>query len=170
VKHPDFLAIDFETATYASDSACAVGLVRVSNGKIVAQKVALVKPPSRSFAFTHVHGITWADVSASPTFGELWPDINPLFQGIDFLAAHNASFDRRVLVACCERYGITVPVTPFSCSVKLARQTWGIRPTNLANVCRHLDISLNHHEALSDALACAKIFLSAAGLALPFVP
>ncbi|MEO7164994.1 MAG: 3'-5' exonuclease [Bdellovibrionia bacterium] len=159
--HPDFLAIDFETANYSIDSACAIGLVRVSKGKIVSQKVSLVKPKSRSFVFTHVHGITWTDVSAAPTFGELWPEIAHFFSGIEFLAAHNASFDRRVLTACCQLYGIPVPVAPFSCSVKLARQTWGIRPTNLANVCRHLDIPLNHHEALSDAMACAKIFLAA---------
>ena len=31
----NFLALDFETANYYRDSACALGLVRVENDKIV---------------------------------------------------------------------------------------------------------------------------------------
>jgi DNA polymerase-3 subunit epsilon len=38
---------------------------------------------------------------------------------------------------------------------------WGIYPTKLPNVCRHLGISLNHHEASSDAEACARIMIRA---------
>jgi DNA polymerase-3 subunit epsilon len=45
--------------------------------------------------------------------------------------------------------------------VRLARSTWSIYPTKLPNVCSHLNIELNHHEALSDALACAQIVIAA---------
>lgn len=50
--------------------------------------------------------------------------------------------------------------------MKLARRTWGLRPAKLPDVCRHLGIGLRHHDALSDAEACARIVL-AAGVALP---
>ncbi len=157
-----FLALDFETASYSRDSACSIGLVRVEGGKIVAQEVHLIKPPTRDFVFTYIHGLSWKDVATSPDFGELWEKISPLFEGVSYLAAHNASFDSGVLKACCTRYGLALPPQPFLCTVELARAQWGIRPTKLSDVCRALQIELNHHEALSDALACAKIVIDAA--------
>ena len=47
------------------------------------------------------------------------------------------------------------------CTVRLARSQWGITPTKLNNVCEALNIPLNHHEALSDARASAKIVMIA---------
>ncbi|MGK5084789.1 3'-5' exonuclease [Bdellovibrionota bacterium FG-1] len=155
-----FLAIDFETANYSNDSACAIGLVRVEQNQIIQKEVHLIRPPQRQFMFTHIHGITWSDVANAPTFGELWPKISSLFEGLDFIAAHNAGFDKRVLSGCCSRYGIPLPKSEFTCTVQLARKAWNIRPTTLSHVCTHLGIPLNHHEALSDALACAKIVLA----------
>jgi len=156
----NFSAIDFETANYYPHSACAIGLVKVENGKITGQHVSLIKPPHKWFKFTYIHGITYSDVSDAPTFDELWPDIQPFFQGIDFLTAHNAPFDRSVLHKTCEYYGINPPDIKFKCTVQLSRKVLGIYPTKLPDVCRALDINLdNHHEALSDALACARIML-----------
>jgi DNA polymerase-3 subunit epsilon len=156
-----FLAIDFETADYGRDSACAIGLVRVEQGEVTARVAHLIRPPRREFVFTYIHGITWADVQSAPTFRELWPAIQPLFQGVDFLAAHNSSFDKGVLHACCRSAGVEAPAVPFQCTVRLARQVWGIHPTRLSDVCRHLSIPLNHHEVSSDVEACAAIVMRA---------
>jgi DNA polymerase III subunit epsilon len=156
-----FVAIDFETANYSPTSACAIGLVTVENGTILQQKHFLIRPPTREFVFTYVHGITWKNVATEPTFGQLWPEISEILAGADFFAAHNASFDRKVLQACCEHHQIPHPSQPFTCTVQLARRTWGIRPTNLPNVCVYLDIELEHHQALSDAHACAQIVIKA---------
>jgi DNA polymerase III subunit epsilon len=157
----DFVAIDFETANYRSDSACAIGLVKVAGGKIVDQAVHLIRPPTREFVFTYIHGLTWKDVAKADDFGTLWPRIEDFIRGAEFFAAHNASFDKRVLHACCASYGIDAPALPFRCTVQLSRRTWNIRPTKLSDVCGQLGIALNHHEALSDAQACAQIYLAA---------
>lgn len=158
---PTFVAIDFETADYSPDSACAVGMVRVENHQIVQRTYSLIQPPRRRFVFTYLHGITWEDVAHQPTFGQLWPTYGPMLEGIDFLAAHNASFDRSVLHRCCEAAGLRPPKPPFQCTVRLARQTWNIYPTKLNNVCDHLGITLKHHQAASDAEACALIVIAA---------
>jgi len=89
----------------------------------------------------------------------LWPKIEHLFHNIDFLAAHNAGFDQNVLHKCCAAAGIVKPRIPFKCSMVMARRVWRIYPTNLASVCQRLSIPLNHHEASSDAEACAKIMI-----------
>jgi len=160
-KRGCFVALDFETADHGPDSACAVGLVRVEGRKIVAKEHRLIRPPRRDFVFTYIHGLAWEDVAGEPDFGEVWRDVKGLLDGAEFLAAHNARFDQGVLRACCGRSRVAMPRQRFCCTVALARQTWGIYPTKLPNVCRELGIRLNHHEALSDAEACAKIVLAA---------
>lgn len=157
----NFLAIDFETANPASDSACSIGLVRGEGGKIVHEEVHLIRPPNSWFQFTEIHGLTWEHVKDALTFDGVWAKIAPLFQDVAFVAAHNAGFDRKVLETCCARYGIEAPKSPYVCTVQLARKTWSIYPTRLPNVCQTLGIELNHHEALSDARACAKIVIAA---------
>jgi DNA polymerase-3 subunit epsilon len=46
--------------------------------------------------------------------------------------------------------------------VRLARTTWALHPANLPTVCRRLGIDLLHHDAGSDAEACARIVIAAA--------
>lgn len=158
---PSFVAIDFETSHTLPDSACSIGVVRVQNGSIVERRVELIRPPRRPFLFTQIHGLTWNDVAQAPPFSEVWPTLAPMFEGADFIAAHNSGFDRRVLRACCEAASLPMPVQPFQCTVQLARKTWRLHSNNLAAVCAHLQIPLNHHEAGSDAEACARIVLAA---------
>src|SRR5262245_8806410 len=161
IPNGPFVAIDFETADRGSDSACAVGLSRVEGMEIVARKVMLLRPPRPYFVFTYIHGITWRDVKDSPTFADAWPELSRFLEGIDFLAAHNASFDRRVLETCCFRAGLAVPGTPFLCTLQVSRRTWRLPSNKLPDVCSHLGVSLKHHDAGSDADACAQIVIAA---------
>lgn len=156
-----FVAIDFETADYGRDSACAIAVVVAEKGKIIREYYSLIRPPRATFEFTWLHGISWDDVAEEPTFGELWPEMAPLFDGAEFIAAHNASFDRGVLNACCDRYRETPVPGNYLCTMRLARRLWDIRPTKLSDVCGAFGIPLQHHHAASDALACAKIVLRA---------
>src|SRR6185369_9392171 len=158
---PSFVAIDFETADFGRDSACAVGMVRVEKNRIVRSASRLIRPPRRDFVFSYIHGITWEHVADAAPFAQVWSELRELAQGVDFLAAHNAPFDRSVLNACCRSAGMEPPPLPFECSVRLARKQWGIRPTTLPDVCRVLGLQLRHHDALSDAEACARIMIAA---------
>lgn len=166
-----FTAIDFETADYGADSACALALVHVEGCEIVGRDLFMIRPPRARFAFTHIHGITWAHVRGEPSFAEHWGEIAAKLSRATFLAAHNASFDRGVLAACCGRAGVPPPALSFHCTVQLARRVWrsrGLTRANLPAVCEHLGIALNHHDPASDAEACARIVIAARleGLAL----
>lgn len=158
---PMFAAIDFETADYGRDSACAVAVVRVEGLAIVDRAYYFIRPPRRRFVFSYLHGISWSDVVDAPTFRQLWPSLQERLTGVEFLAAHNASFDRSVLRTCCNQAGLNVPLHSFQCTVRLARTIWNIYPTTLPDVCRYLRIPLRHHDARSDAEACAQIVIAA---------
>jgi DNA polymerase-3 subunit epsilon len=157
----NFVALDFETADAGRDSACALALVRVEGDRVVARESRLLRPPRPEVLFSWIHGITWEQVEGEPSFEEAWPSMAPLLDGADFLAAHNAGFDRAVLGACCDRAGFERPPLPFLCTVRLARRVWDVRPTRLPDVCGYLGIPLEHHRAASDAEACASIVIRA---------
>jgi len=157
----NILALDFETADFGRDSACALGLAMIEDGRITDTHTVLIRPPRRYFQFTYIHGITWEDVKDKPTFAEHWNDFDAWFRRADLLVAHNAPFDRGVLRTCCESAGVTPPTHPFLCTVRLSRKLWQLKPAALPNVCAHFGISLRHHDAGSDTLACASIMVHA---------
>ncbi len=156
--------IDFETANPAPSSACSVGFVVLDkNHEVLFEDSALIKTPTSSFFFTHIHGIRYRDVENAPTFDQVYLEkLKPWLSRTKLLVAHNVGFDDRVLRASAAHYGIKVPRIKTECTVKLARYKLGIKPANLANVSKTLGIPLRHHEALSDARASAMIYVHVA--------
>ena len=156
------LVIDFETANISASSACAIGAILIENNVITKKYFSLIKPPSKIFQFTYIHGITWKQVQDAPTFKEMWDkDFAELYESASLIVGHNIQFDARVLKATAEHHQIKLPTKPTECTVKLARNQLKISPAKLNNVCDVLKIPLQHHEALSDSLASAYIYLHA---------
>lgn len=108
---------------------------------------------------TEVHGLAWNMLRDSSCFVELWPDFSAFMSGADYLVAHNASFDRRVLRGCCRAADIETPDIPFLCTVFESCRGFRLRRNRLNDVCAQLGIAVDHHKAYSDVLACAKIYL-----------
>jgi hypothetical protein len=54
---PTFAAIDFETADYSRDSACAIAVVRVEGLAIVERTYYYIRPPHRQFMFSYLRGL-----------------------------------------------------------------------------------------------------------------
>lgn len=148
-----FTAIDFETAQGKRWSICQVGLVRVENGLIKNKISKLVCPPD-NFYFsrnTDVHGITPDHTRQAPTFDKVWHELEPFIHN-QTVVAHNGAFDFSCLSQVLDFYGITHPVYERQCTYKIYRKKLNI-------LCEEYDIQLNHHDALSDALACAALYL-----------
>ncbi len=159
----EFVAIDFETATPQKDSACSVGVVWVRGLDIVEEFYTLIKPPNNEYNFynTRVHGLKAKDTEEAPSFAEVYPKLKSIMQGKK-MVAHNASFDREILYHTMLSAGI-----PFSdlglakkwdCTVKIYQRK-GVARANLASCCKLFNIELLHHNALSDAKACAKLYM-----------
>ena len=157
----NFVAIDFETAI--AFHPCSAGIVTVENGQIVDEFVSLIKPPNNLYSpFTiQVHGIYPRDTVNARTFAQVYPEIKKRLQN-KTIVAHNESFDRNVLAKSMALYGLNYQdlniAHRWECTVKIYKAK-GLKPTKLIDCCRAMHIALNHHEALSDARACAKLFL-----------
>lgn len=158
----NFIAIDFETANKYRSSACSMGLVIVNNGLITREWETLIKP--QPFFFSHwstaIHGITPDKVMDAPTFEEVWSRIDSWFVKCDAIVAHNAPFDMNVLHACLEKAQIASHLPESICTYRLARKKLPfLRNHKLNTVSEYFQIPLNHHDALSDARAAAKLML-----------
>ncbi len=159
----DFTAIDFETASRRHDSACQLGLATVRQGRIIERVCWLIRPKPLYFhrANIQIHGITPDQVRDQPEFGELWPEISEKI-GDDCLVAHNAAFDLRVLIGALRSHRHPIPELRFTCTRAIARRTWPhLRRYGLKPLSNWLGIRFQHHDALEDAVACAKILLAA---------
>lgn len=163
MQHDRWVAIDFETATPAADSACALGIAVIEGTTLVNTASWLIQPPANEYfwACTRVHGITEDDTAQSPEFDEIWPEVLPLIEGSRLLA-HNAPFDARVLAALLARHELRHPPLEIACTVSMARRALpGLPNHKLPTVCSACGVNLrSHHDAAADALACASVALA----------
>ena len=158
-----FTAIDFETATRHPESACAIGIITVNDGIITDEFHTLIQPPFNQYAYHNilVHGIRPTDTEREKTFDGHFADIYKRLFGRT-IVAHNESFDRNVLVRTMTHYGLYYDelelADRWECTCKIYRAK-GYKPANLKYCSERNNILLNHHEALSDARACAQLYL-----------
>lgn len=157
----NFTSIDFETANPKRCSACSVGLVKVKDFKIVDTFYEVFLPPTGVNSFapwnTKIHGISSKDMTGKRDFKSVLFDLTK-FVGDDVLVAHNAPFDKSVLESSANEVNYEVNF-PFLCTLKLARErNIPLEKLNLQSLSNYFGIKLdNHHNALDDAIACAKI-------------
>ena len=162
----DFTAIDFETANASRASACAVGLVRVRDGEVVATSGWLIKPPPGHDEFHHwntrIHGIRREDVETAPTWSEQFDWLCD-FAGDDVLAAHNAGFDLSVMRHSAAVTGLDCPPYRSLCTLQVARKAYELDSYKLPVAAAAAGFGdFAHHDALADARACAQIVIDSA--------
>lgn len=159
----DFVAIDFETANASPASPCAVGLVKVQEGEIRESLSMLFKPPHPNNWFHEgniaVHGIRPDDILDAPDWLDALPELLFFTDGLP-LIAHNASFDMSVLKASAAAVSFDLPNLSYGCSLKMSRKTYNLDSYRLNAVAYAIGHEeFQHHDALADSDACARIVM-----------
>lgn len=149
----DFVAIDFETADGPRSTACAVGCIRVINSVVVEKYFSLIKPINSSGGFLNnkVHQISSSMVQNADTFDVIYIKLLQII-GDMTIVAHNVDFDKSVFDESCKLFGLPLINNNWICTYKLT----GL---SLKEACARKDIQLDHHDPLSDAIACGELFL-----------
>jgi DNA polymerase-3 subunit epsilon len=149
-----FTAIDFETANWDPASICQVGLVRVENGEVVKKVSRLVHPPNNNYFYKNieVHGIRPEDTENAATFDVVWHEDMKMYIEDEVMVAHSIGFDANCLRHALAWYDEVQPVFEERCTLKIYRR-------GLAYLSKKYKIPLKHHDALSDAHACAQLYL-----------
>jgi DNA polymerase-3 subunit epsilon len=154
----EFIAIDFETANPKRVSACAIGYAKVCNCEIIETNGYLIKPVGGHAPFqSKIHGIKDEHTFDKPDFGELFPEIQDIF---DYPLVAHSLFDKQVLNALSDHFGLALSFNyTDSCSIA-KEQLSGIKNYKLKTLVKHFGLpAFKHHVAKEDAMACAKIFL-----------
>lgn len=151
-KYINFTAIDFETANPSPTSICQIGLVRVEQGEVVHTINQLIQPPDNLYNYynTRIHGIKAHQTVNAPFFHEVWQEIEPFIVN-QHVVAHNVQFDSTCLRKTMDLYELPRAYYTKHCTVKIYKR-------GLAYLCEQYEIELKHHDALSDAMACATLF------------
>lgn len=158
----DFTAIDFETANISMNSACSVGLVAVTDNKIVKKDYYLIKPPNEHFRreYTDIHGLTFDDVKNAPTFDVIYRNIEEYISNSKYVFAHNAQFDMSVLHECLDYYKIPFPEFTYIDTINFSSCVRCGCGNSLNDCAEYFNIQIpHHHNALCDAEVCAKIVI-----------
>ena len=160
----DFAAIDFETANECPSSVCSVGVVVVRGGVITDTFYSLIHPEPEYYQWfcCRVHGLGPEDTEDAPVFPFVWEQIEPLIGDLP-LVAHNSRFDEGCLRAVFRVYQMDYPDYVFYDTLWASRRVFGHSLPNhqLQTVAAACGYELeNHHHALADAEACARIALT----------
>lgn len=172
-----YWALDLETGGLDArrDAILAVGMVPIRAGAIVMRDAwqSLVRPDGGevSAASIRAHNLVPADVHAAPAFEELTPEIaRRIDEGV--LLVHHAALDVAFLRLAFERSGRRWPrprlVDTEDLLLKLERKVRfidpdaGARPPILNLSAARASLGLpgyQAHDALTDAVAAAELFL-----------
>ncbi len=154
----EFIAIDFETANPKRVSACALGYAKVCNCEIIETNGYLIKPVGGHAPFqSKIHGIKEEHTFDKPEFGELFPEIQDIFNYP--LVAHSL-FDKQVLNALSDHFDLRLSFEYTDSSAVAKEQLPNIKNCKLKTLVKYFGLpAFKHHDATEDAMACAKIFL-----------
>ncbi len=158
----DFVIFDIETTGLnpQQDRITEIGAVKVRNGQIVDRFSAFVNPGVSIPSFiVKLTGITDEMVKDAPPIEQVLNEFMEFIQG-SVLVAHNANFDVGFIKQNAKLMGEKVK-NPYIDTLELCRKMFPeLGRYKLNIVAKHLKIELeNHHRAVDDSMATAKIFL-----------
>ncbi len=163
-----FIVLDFETTGMSPQDgsrATEVGAVLVKDGKIVDSFQSLMKTGVRIPPFIQeLTGISNSMVASAPSSADVMRRF-ATFIGSTPLVAHNASFDKKFLIAELGRVGLTVQ-QPMACSMRIARRIYQNAPNHkLGTLVGYAGIETDgvFHRALADAQMTAGLMSCMAG-------
>ena len=155
-----FVFVDVETANFANDRICAIGLIVVANGAETGYYTLI--NPCTHITLSYIHGITDIDVKDAPTLDEFWQVMHPLLPKEFVFVAHNYRFDLNVMKKDLARFGIEFAPAEVIDTMWVARDVLyhfkTVRGDLRLNVLsERLNVQLFHHNAASDIQATKEV-------------
>ncbi|RGB46355.1 DNA polymerase III subunit epsilon [Streptococcus gallolyticus] len=159
MKLKNYVALDVETANAKRNSICSIGLAKFVDGKLIETFYSLINPQDEFNKINiSIHGIKPEDVINSPSFPEILPKIIEFIDN-NTIIAHSASFDIGVINAVYKKYNLKQDEFNYVCTYKLAKRLLpNLISYKLSYLSNYFNIELEHHQALSDAIAVGLIF------------
>lgn len=166
LKNKTFVVLDLETTGLNSsplsgnmDRIIEIGAFKIEDGRICESFSTFVNPQVKlSDEIIRLTGITEDMVAGAPTYEEVMPDFYKFCSG-SILVGHNIEgFDFKFVEYYCARLGYILDRKMID-TIPLAQELLFLSNYKLNTVADKFNIVFNHHRAIDDALATAKIFI-----------
>lgn len=149
-----FACFDTETTGLSPQTGgkiCEIAVCVSRGGKVFEEFSTLVNPQCPIHPdVVAIHGITSEMASKAPTFKEILPRLEQLFEGC-ILVAHNADFDISFLKSEFEQAGKVYPDYPVLDTLKMARKSRLFAKNNLGLIAGQIGICADGwHRAMAD--------------------
>lgn len=165
----DFVSIDCEKANNEMTSLCSLGIACFKDNKIVYQKEYIIRPvPNYFYAGIEqkskktYHSIPLKSYQTAPTFDVFWNEIREQMEG-EVIIGHGITGDFSLIQSTLNHYGIKYDdeiFNNFICTNIASIYTYPECDSHkLAYLCEYLNIKINPHHALSDAIAAGKLLI-----------
>lgn len=157
----EFAILDIETSGGKPKESRIIEIaIIIHDGQnVIDTYETLINPEKKIDWFVQkLTGIKDKDVENSPVFADVADTILDILKDRIFVA-HNISFDYPIVRNEFNRLGIDIRL-PHMCTIEASRVLLpGLESYGLKNLTKHLEIDLdNHHRAMDDTLATARIF------------
>ncbi len=156
-----YVVFDLETTGFSPryDGITEIGAIKVKHGAIIDRYSQLVNPEKKiPQKVVELTGINDDMVANKPTIKEVIGDFLE-FCGDCPVVAHNAGFDVSFIKEKAKLVDVDYAPTVLDTLILARLLLKGIKRFALNKVAKHLGVALdNHHRAVDDALATAKIF------------
>jgi DNA polymerase-3 subunit alpha (Gram-positive type) len=158
----EYVVFDTETTglNAREDTLIEIAAVRMKGREIVGQFASLIDPERKlSAKISELTGITEDMLVGQPKLKPVLEQFREFAEGA-ILVAHNAEFDVGFLGQCALRLGMPAWTQPVIDTLALARALYpGEKNYRLKTLTQKFNVELiNHHRALADAEATAKVF------------
>jgi DNA polymerase-3 subunit epsilon len=160
------IVLDFETTGLSPDQGdriTEVAAIRVANNQILEHYTSLANAGRGIPSFiTQLTGISAQMIRTAPPVHHVIHEL-ARFVGNDPIIAHNASFDRKFLIAEYRYAGLASPNNDVICTLRLARRLLPQLPNHkLSTIASHLGIRFpsDAHRAEADARVAAGVLLA----------
>ncbi len=167
LKGLSFVVLDLETTGLNSspvagnmDKIIEIGAYKIENGEIKESFSTFVNPERKlSEEIITLTGITEDMVANAPTYEEVMPDFFKFCSG-SVLVGHNIiGFDFKFIDYYFTRLGYIIDRKLIDTIALAQEQVGGLSNYKLNTLADRFGITFNHHRAVDDALATAKIFI-----------
>lgn len=161
-----FVVFDLETTGLNSsptsgnmDKIIEIGAYKIENGEITESFSTFVNPEKKlSDEIVRLTGITQDMVEDAPVYEDVMPDFYKFCAG-SVLVGHNiVGFDFKFVDHYCAKLGYILDKKTID-TLHLAQELLYLPNFKLNTVADRFNIAFNHHRAVDDALATAKIFI-----------
>ena len=154
------LILDTETTGLEDDAEIIeIALVRLTSEVVFKQLVRPTQPiPPEASA---IHGLRDVDVQNAPSWAEVWPQVERIFQDNPKLIIYNAAYDKRLITQSCTLAGIPAPSWKWLTSITDCAMEWYAQFvgewSDYHQSFRWLPLPSAGHRALDDCLATVQL-------------